>query len=111
MNNLIKDVQSDNGSKRSKVVRWEWLGDAGKWNKYSDENSEQLTAEFVGGKDEAVVNVAPGVKMKARFNMMTQSNMSTGWQRDLRCISSDHHYSPPAVWEWGGDTDEWKKWV
>ena len=55
-----------------------------------------------------IFSVAPGVKMKARFETMTQSNMSTGWQRDIRCLGNN---SEEPVWEWGRDNDGWNKWV
>lgn len=64
-----------------------------------DKNGEELTSALLAGKDEAIVGVAPGVKMKARFDTMTQANVSTGWQRDLRCIEGNASYVP-SVWEW-----------
>ncbi len=41
---------------------------------------------------------------------MTQSNMSTGWQRDIRCVVNDN----VPIWEWEGDNEPnngWDKWV
>ena len=96
-------------SKRSKTVKWEWLGDGGKWNQYSDKSSQDLTEAFVAGKEDVVVGVAPRVKMRARFNAMTQSNVSTGWQRDLRCVEDTPNYKPP-IWKWE-ESGEWERYV
>lgn len=94
-------------TKKTKIVKWEWLGDGGKWMSYSEEISEKLTDLFVSGVDEVTIPVSQGVKMKIRFKSMTQCNISTGWARDIHCIS-DSDQSPAWEWEEGG---VWKRWV
>ena len=47
------------------------------------------------GDEEVIVKVAPGIKMRVRFAVMTQTNVSTGWQREVRCGRCD----PAGVWE------------
>lgn len=96
------------------MVKWEWLGDGGKWTPYSDTLSDKLTDSFTSGANEVTMSVSHGVKMKIKFKNMTQSNVSTGWPRDVRCVplqeggSSGHYQS--SVWEWeeGG---VWKRYV
>lgn len=76
---------------------WEWLGDDGRWIRYSVAHTHKLTAAMEKGEEEVVVRVAPGVKMAVRFASMTQTNMSTGWQRDIRCTLDE---SAGAIGKW-----------
>jgi len=47
--------------------------------------------------------VAPSVKLKVLLNSMTQMNVDSGWQRNVRCFSSK-----PTSWEWENENGEWK---
>lgn len=96
--------------KRPKSLKWEWLGDGGKWNQYSDTLGDKLTDSFINGEEEVILPVAPGVKMKVRFPSMAQMNVSTGYQRDLRCVPLDDESTDykESVWEWE-DTGTWKR--
>ena len=91
-------------------VKWEWLGDSGRWSSYADDVSDTLTKGFVSGKEELMVSVAKSVRMKIRFkNGMNQSNVSTGWSRDIRCVPvGGGDEQTKGLWEWqeGG---AWKR--
>ena len=60
----------------------------------------------------AVLQVAPSVTLKVEFRKMTQTNTTTGWQRDVRCIptpSGDHTPSPTpqGQFEWQDEHGRW----
>lgn len=63
------------------------------------------------------VQVTPAVKLSIKFSEMTQSNMSTGWRRDIRCTSigpspstgpsPSAGPSPGHCWEWEDEHGKW----
>ena len=84
-----------------KKVKWEWLGDNGRWSRYADDVNKTLTKSFMSGKDEITTSVARNVKMKIKFkDSMSQQNISTGWSRDIRCIGEETEGAEKALWEW-----------
>jgi hypothetical protein len=97
-------------AKRKKLVKWEWLGDGNTWTPYADDINDEIIEAFVGGNDELIVSVAKGVKMKIKLDHMVQTNTSTGWPRDIRCVPNDDSAPKLGQWEWqvGG---AWKRYV
>ncbi|CAI8050123.1 Poly [ADP-ribose] polymerase 2 [Geodia barretti] len=98
--------------KKAKVppgVTWEWEGDGGKWSQFSANHSRLLSEALINGDSDVSVQVAQSVKMKIRFDSMTQTNVGTGWQRNVRCASPSQSGSPDTqtVWEWENDRGEW----
>ncbi len=88
----------------TKKIVWEWEGDGGKWTKYDDQYSIKITKALTDREDDVILQVAPTVKLNVRFNSMTQMNVRTGWQRDVRCLSNER-----AEWEWQDEHGKWNK--
>jgi hypothetical protein len=90
-------------------VTWEWEGDGGKWSQFSADHSRLLSEALINGDSDVSVQVAQSVKMKIRFDSMTQTNVGTGWQRNVHCASSSQSGSPDTqtVWEWENDRGVW----
>ena len=106
---------------------WEWEGDGGVWYAYNPEHSKALS-EAVGKKEKVRFIVASKVTMEVCFRAMTQVNVATKWQRNIRCVSSSSPASSSstsssssssasssassapegeAVWEWEGEDGTW----
>ena len=90
-----------------RAVTWQWEGDGGKWTNYNSTLGQQLTTALLLGNRDVVVQVAATVKLKVRFATMTQMNVSTGWQRNIRCVPSRGSREEKGKWEW---QDEHRKW-
>ena len=45
--------------------------------------------------------------MKVRFGVMTQMNVSTGWQRNVRCVPSRGSREEKGKWEWQDEHGSW----
>lgn len=95
---VTKDEDEAEGSK----VIWEWENDRGKWTKYDEEHCVQLTKSLTGGEENVTLQVTPTVKLNVRFSSMTQMNVNTGWQRDVRCRNSGR-----GQWEWEDEHGKW----
>ena len=102
--------EGEGGPVRKKVakVTWEWEEDGGKWSQFSADHSRLLSEALANGESVVTFQVAKTVKMKICFDMMTQSNVKTGWQRNVRCTplrpgSSDSQ----TAWEWENDCGKW----
>uniref|UniRef100_A0A1X7UIB7 Poly [ADP-ribose] polymerase n=1 Tax=Amphimedon queenslandica TaxID=400682 RepID=A0A1X7UIB7_AMPQE len=94
-------LSSEGEEGQVKKVKWEWLGDNGRWSQYADDVGETLTKSFMSGKDEITTSVARNVKMKIKFkDSMSQQNISTGWSRNIRCIGEANEGAEKALWEW-----------
>ena len=93
----------------SGVVVWEWEGDGGKWSAYSAEHCKLLSDGLSEGEGSVTLQVSATVKMRVRFDGMSQTNVSTGWQRNVRCIPTSSSDPPGAatVWEWLSEDGEW----
>lgn len=90
-----------------KAVTWQWEGDGGKWTNYESSLGQQLTTALLKGDQDAVFQVAPSVKLKVRFTTMTQMNVSTGWQRNIRCVPSRGSREEKGKWEWQDEHGKW----
>lgn len=78
----------DGEAKRAKLdVSWEWNSDSG-WKSFTGSLSQKLTDALKAGKDDVTFKV-PGAEMKVTFADMEQRNTSTGYQRDIRCVSGN----------------------
>ena len=86
---------------------WEWEGDGGKWNKYAPEHSQVVTDALTRGDKDVTLKVSSSIKMKVRFSAMTQMNISTGWQRDVRCSPTGATKGREGVWEWQDENGTW----
>ena len=115
---LFSGASPEGGPKKkmSKVtsgVIWEWEGDGGKWTPFSNDHSRILCEALTNGDEDVTLQVSTGVKMRIRFDAMTQTNVRTGWQRNIRCVSPPTSSpSPPSsgthnVWEWQSDDGTW----
>lgn len=91
-------------------VVWEWEGDDGTWNAFSEEHCKLLCEGLMNGDSTVPIQVSQTVKMNIRFDAMTQTNTRTGWQRNIRCVpsvSSTPSSGTHSVWEWENDVGEW----
>ena len=81
-------------------VVWEWEGDGGKLNAYTLEHSQLLTDALVRGDPDVTLKMTRTVKMRICFEAMTQTNIGTGWQSNVRCLpSSVSTTNVCLVWE------------
>ncbi len=94
---------ADASAEGTKKVVWEWEGDDGKWTSYSDQDAVKITKALSDGEDNVTLQVTPTVQLNVRFNSMTQMNVASGWQRDVRCRSTDC-----KQWEWQDKDGKWK---
>ena len=67
----------------------------------------QLTTALLKGDTDVTMQVGTNVKLKIRFGTMTQMNVATGWQRNVRCVPSRGSREEKGKWEW---QDEHRKW-
>ena len=88
-------------------VVWEWEGDGGKWNKYAPEHSQDVTDALTRGDNDVTLKVSSSIQMKVRFSAMTQMNVSTGWQRDIRCSPTGATKGKGGIWEWQDENGTW----
>lgn len=89
-------------------VVWEWEGDGGWWSQYSRPHADEITDALVSGEEEVTLQITPAVKMKIRFSAMTQMNVATGWQRNVRCLPQKVATSMTGLWEFQENpTDPW----
>ena len=86
-------------------VIWEWEGDEGNWSQYSEDHSRLLSKGLIDKDDDVIIKVSDSVKLKVKFDSMTQTNVKTGWQRVVRCTSSKS--DSRTVWEWENEDGEW----
>lgn len=102
------ETKRSKGAPSPNVV-WEWEGDGGKWTAYSSDHSKALTDALSQGEKDVTLQVAPSVKMKIRFESMSQENVATGWQRSICCVStsSSSPSNSEAVWEWENEKGTW----
>ena len=98
VNDEVSNVVKDEGSK----VIWEWEGDKGKWTSYDQPHAVEITKALTGGEDTVTLQVAPTVKLNIALSSMTQTNVATGWQRNVRC-----HSSGCGQWEWQNEQGVW----
>lgn len=90
------------------AVTWQWEGDRGKWTNYEASVGRQVTAALLKGDGDVTVQVAPGVQMKVRFGTMSQMNVTTGWQRNVRCVpASRGSREEKGKWEWEDEHGKW----
>ncbi len=86
----------------SKVICWEWEGDKGQWTSYDHSHAAEITKALTGGEDNVTLQVASTVKLNISLSSMTQTNVATGWQRNVRC-----HSSGCGQWEWQNEHGVW----
>lgn len=61
-----------------------------------------------------VTQVSPGVKMRVEFSGMTQHNVTTGWERSVRCVpskSTTHTLASHGRWEWQDEHNGWNPYI
>ena len=90
-----------------KAVTWQWEGDGGKWTNYESSLGTQLSTALLKGDEDVTMQVAPNVKLKVRFGAMTQMNVATGWQRNVRCVPSRGSQEEKGKWEWQDEDGKW----
>ena len=76
-----------------------------------DDVNDTLTNSFVSGADEITTSVSERVKMKIQYKQMCQRNVTTGWSRDIRCVSRDQAdtQSSNVEWEWEDMNGVWER--
>ena len=67
----------------------------------------QLSGALLKGDGDVTIQVATNVKLKIRFATMTQMNVSTGWQRNVRCVPSRGSREEKGKWEWQDEHGSW----
>lgn len=86
-------------------LNWEWENDKGVWTKYEQGHSDDLRKALSHGENNVVIQVTPAVKINVRFSTMTQMNVATGWQRNIRC--STPRGDGCGKWEWQDENGKW----
>ena len=81
----------------------------GAWQSYSYDMATKLTDGFLNRASHIDLVIAAGRKVRVEFAKMCQINMTTGWQRNVRCIPLDPTYQYSQFWQWQ-DFDS-KSWV
>ena len=66
-----------------------------------------MTTALLKGDKDATIQVATSVKLKVRFGSMTQINVATGWQRNVRCVPSRGSRAEKGRWEWQDEHGKW----
>ena len=90
-----------------RAVTWQWEGDDGKWINYDTSMGHQLTTALLKGDRDVTIQVSTSVKLKVRFGTMTQMNVATGWQRNVRCVPSRGSREEKGRWEWQDEHGKW----
>ncbi|XP_064416490.1 poly [ADP-ribose] polymerase 2 isoform X4 [Latimeria chalumnae] len=103
---VVKQEQEcEEGDSEELELRWEWEGDDGTWNVYSDKLNEELTQEFRAGKVSCTIALNSSTKLLVDVKKMLQRNLQTSFERRVRLAvrDQDHYY----VWQWDGDDSNW----
>ena len=66
-----------------------------------------MTTALLKGDRDVIIQVATSVKLKVRFGSMTQVNVATGWQRNVRCVPSRGSREDKKKWEWQDEHGKW----
>ena len=70
------------------AITWEIEGAQSTWTTYSDEQLKLITEAFKSEK--ADVDITDGkVEFTILFERMVQRNKKSGWERRIRCMSTD----------------------
>ena len=101
---IVKPAGSKVKPTPTEDLDWEWENDKGVWTKYKQEHSDDLTKALSHGENSVVLQVTPAVQLNIRFSSMTQMNVSTGWQRDIRCTLKG---AGCDRWEWQDENGKW----
>lgn len=70
------------------------------WQGYASDLSHTLTEALLAGHSTANLQVSAGVTVSVSFLNMLQRNTATGWQRDVRCVSTARGYECSDMWQW-----------
>ena len=70
------------------------------WQGYAPDLSRTLTEALLAGHSTANLQVSSGVTVSVSFPNMLQRNTATGWQRDVRCVSTARGYECSDMWQW-----------
>lgn len=70
------------------------------WQGYAPDLSRSLTEALLASHSTVNLQVASGTSVRVSFLGMVQCNTATGWQRDIRCVSTARGYEFSDVWQW-----------
>ncbi|XP_006012127.1 poly [ADP-ribose] polymerase 2 isoform X2 [Latimeria chalumnae] len=95
---VVKQEQEcEEGDSEELELRWEWEGDDGTWNVYSDKLNEELTQEFRAGKVSCTIALNSSTKLLVDVKKMLQRNLQTSFERRVRLAVRDQdHYAVVA---------------
>ncbi|XP_078064441.1 uncharacterized protein LOC144490604, partial [Mustelus asterias] len=66
------------------ACRWEWEGDGGVWNVYSDEHAQEISEALRSGNTSLRLPLAPKITLQVDLKKMIQKNSQTGFERTIR---------------------------
>lgn len=89
------------------AMTWEIEGAKSTWTTYSDEQVKLITEAFKSEK--ADVDITDGkVEFTILFERMVQRNKKSGWERRIRCMSTDGNSDTVEyTWEWEDAKGNW----
>lgn len=81
------------------TIKWEIEASKSTWTPYSDEHIKTITEAFKTEK--ADVDITDGkAELTIIFERMVQRNKKSGWERRIRCVSTDGNADPDEyTWE------------
>ena len=75
------------------TIKWEIEASKSTWTPYSDEHIKTITEAFKTEK--ADVDITDGkAELTIIFERMVQRNKKSGWERRIRCVSTDGNADP-----------------
>ena len=82
---------------------WSWSDDNGSFRPYQSDVSQALTQAFSRFSTGSVTLTINGQKYLVSFLTMTQTNLSTGHRRTIRCDDGRSSAASSVQWQWKGD--------
>ena len=74
-------------------TQWENGTGNGKWNKFPLEKSNMITEALRSGQKSVTIEDKKAT-VSIQFDTMVQRNVKTGWEKQVRCVSSAGGYDP-----------------
>ncbi|XP_038631572.1 poly [ADP-ribose] polymerase 2 [Scyliorhinus canicula] len=87
------------------ACRWEWEGDGGVWNVYSDEHAQDISQALWSGNTSVRLSLAAKTTLQVDLKKMIQKNSQTGFERSIRYAVKDQE--DYFVWQWQDDDALW----
>ncbi|XP_067870541.1 poly [ADP-ribose] polymerase 2 isoform X2 [Heterodontus francisci] len=100
-----KVAEEDEEAPDELASRWEWEGDGGVWNVYSDEHAQDITQALRSGNTSVRLPLPSNISLRVDLKKMMQKNSKTGFERSVRYAVKDQE--DYYVWQWQDDDALW----